>query len=274
MESQAKLIEELDINEYHQMPGISATGINLILDCPKRYWHEYMNPLRQGKDSAAYMLGRAVHMLILETDKFHEKFYCMDEKVNLTTKVGKEVYENAKHIANRREILRLDDVISVKEIATSVLNHSVWKRVGLGKVEHSLFFEGGTYTTPLKSRPDFYTDKIIIDVKTTDSIPGFMRSIYSYGYHRQAAMQVDALFKLDGKARNFSFLAVEKKAPYLCSWISLDEASIDKGREDYLHGADLYSECLLNDEWPGYGGSEELCIQASLPKWLNSGENF
>ena len=35
------IYDNLDINEYHADNSISSTGINLILDCPKRYYYEY-----------------------------------------------------------------------------------------------------------------------------------------------------------------------------------------------------------------------------------------
>lgn len=258
--------EYLDIEEYHQSPGISSTGINLILDCPKRYWQEYLNPDKEKKESSAYTIGRAIHLLILEPYLFHQQFYCMGTKVNLTTKVGKEIYEDAKMLANGREILRFDDATEVRRIAESALSHSMWNKVGDGFKEHSFFWNGGIYDTPLRSRPDFYNDKIIIDVKTTESISQFCRSVYSYGYHRQAAMQVDALSTFDGKNRLFSFFVIEKKAPYLTAWLSLDEDSIKKGREDYLEGAALYDECLKYNLWPGY---DEKCKVISLPKWAS-----
>lgn len=258
--------EGLDIEEYHQSPGISSTGINLILDCPKRYWHEYLNPDKEKKESSAYRLGRAIHLLILEPHLFHEKFYPMSDEINLTTKVGKQIYEQTKIAANGREILRFDESMEVHKIAGSALSHSMWSKIGEGYKEHSFFWNGGIYDTPLRSRPDFYNDKIIIDVKTTESISQFSRSVYSYGYHRQAAMQVDALSKFDGKNRLFSFFVVEKKAPYLAAWLSMDEDSIKKGREDYLEGAALYDECLKYNVWPGY---DEKCRVISLPKWIS-----
>ena len=104
----------------------------------------------------------------------------------------------------------------------------------------------------LRSRPDYFTDEIIIDLKTTAYLKGFDKSVFRYGYHRQAAMQLDGLESIDGKKRQYVLFAVEKDAPYLTSVFTLDEASIDEGRKDYYKAAEIYGQCLEFDIWPGY----------------------
>jgi exodeoxyribonuclease VIII len=199
-----------------------------------------------------FKLGRAVHMLVLEPEKFHEKFYVMMNDVDLRTKVGKEAYADAENSAKGRDIIRANDYREIAKISESVLSHSLWKTFDNRLVEQSIFWDAGLFNTRLRSRPDVYNDKIIIDIKTTDSIKAFSNSIYQYGYHRQAAMQIDGLRNFDEKERTFAFFVVEKKEPYLTACFVLDEASIEQGRREYHDGAVIYSECLQNKEWPGY----------------------
>lgn len=264
------IYDNLDINEYHRDESISSTGINLILDCPKRYYYEYYEKNRilgekeLLKQAEKYKLGRAVHMLVLEPKKFDDTFYCMTESVHLATKVGKEIYAKAEIEAAGREILRTGEWEDIKDMADAILKHHIWAELKNGKVEQSIFWKGGTYDTPLRARPDVFTDRFIVDIKTTESIKTFSKSIYQYGYHRQAAMQIDALKQLDGKQRFFAFFVVEKKAPYLTAGFTLDDRSIIQGRNEYLQGAAIYTECSALKEWNGY---EEQFQLLSLPNW-------
>jgi PDDEXK-like uncharacterized protein DUF3799 len=126
-------------------------------------------------------------------------------------------------------------------------------------------------TTRLRARPDIYNDKIIVDLKTTDSIANFSKSIHNYGYHRQAAMQLDALMILDGKERTFAFFVVEKKAPYLTACFVLDDAAIEQGRREYYDAALTYHDCIKTGIWPGY---EEKFQMISLPKYATKEEEL
>ena len=160
---------------------------------------------------------------------------------------------------------------NIKEMAAAISSHAVWNILKGGKVEHSIYWKDGSYNTLLKARPDRFTDDLIVDIKTTESIKAFPRVLYSYGYHRQAAMQMDALFKTDNKKRYFAFFVVEKKPPYLTACYTLDNKSIDLGREEYIYGAELYSQCLSENSWPGYDEQFKLI---KLPNYLKTNEEI
>ena len=274
------IVEDLDIERYHNMDGISSSGIKLILDCPKRYHHEYFiaRPLQTPNESKKirdkFVMGRAVHTLLLEESKFNDLFYTMSEKVNLTRKKDKEIYEEAIKRANGRQIIRFEDWEAIHNMHQALAEHPRWEEMKGGKVENSIFWDHKTvfYTSLLKARPDIYTDHIIMDIKTTDSIPKFKYTFDLMGYHRQAAMQYDALYMHDGVKRHFGFLVVEKKEPYLTAAFTLGLEELEQGRLEYSEGADLYAECLKYNSWPGY----EAQYQAlKMSKWkLNKEESY
>lgn len=261
------IVEDMDIEEYHDPKlGLSSSGVKLILDCPRRYYFEYFEKRIQDckKLNDKFKTGRAVHMLALEPKKFHDNFYVITEQINLTTKTGKAIYAEAEDKAKGREILRCGEWDDTMFMANSIKEHSIWKYFVNGKVEHSIFWKGGLFNTSLKARPDIFNDDVIIDLKTTDSIANFGKSIHNYGYHRQAAMQIDGLHLIDGRQRHFAFFVVEKKAPYLTSIFELDPTSIQFGRTQYLEAASIYSECLESNKWPGYVEEPQLI---SLPSY-------
>ncbi len=270
----AGLYNNISNEEYHSDEGISSTGVSLILDCPRRYYYEYhvrptldADSIRKERDK--FKFGRAVHMLALEPNIFHKEFYCMLEPINLTTKSGKEAYALAQNEADGRQILRSGEWAEISFMASAIRENPIWTHLQDGKAEHSVYWDGGVFNTRLRTRPDIFNDKIIVDIKTTDSIKSFKSSTFSYGYHRQAAMQIDGLKSVDGIERKFALFAVEKKAPHLTACFTLDEDSIALGRSQYLEAAAIYSECTLENNWPGYSN---LAEEITLPNWLKQGE--
>lgn len=262
------IYKNIDIDVYHSEEGISSTGISLILDCPARYKHASLLS-QQESVSSAYVVGRALHMHLLEPDIFHKHFYCFQEELDLRTKVGKEKMEAAK--ATGLEVLRSQDWNTVKAMAESARKHNFVMSLFKNSVnvEDSLYWDDEGVR--LRTRPDAYNDDFIIDVKTTNSIKDFERSIFSYGYHRQAAMQIDGLKALTGKTRQHVFFVIEKEAPHLTACFTLDEEALKLGRKQYFEGACIYKECLQSDIWPGY---EDKVRLVSLPSYLNKDENF
>ena len=255
---------DIDIDEYHAEEGISSTGVSLLLDCPARYYHEYNNRDLTAKDKKAYTIGRAVHMLALEPQKFEQTFYLMKESVDLRTAAGRKAYAEAKEAAQGRQVLRSDEISDSVSIAEAIANHPVWRAVGAGKTEQSVYWDCPLFATRLRARPDFFNDKICIDIKTTDSIKNFQRSVMTYGYHRQAAMQLDGLKTIDGLERHFAFVVVEKRAPHLVACFTLDEMYLNLGRREYQDAALLYNKCMESGEWPGY---ETQFQMINLPTW-------
>jgi exodeoxyribonuclease VIII len=262
----AGIYANVDIDIYHFEEGISSTGINLILDCPKRFAYEkFEKPKNKESEAEHFKLGRALHMLVLEPHKFDNCFHQMTEKVKLNTTKGKEAYAQAEVEADGRQILRAGEIEDIYGMAKAMKDHKLWQHIKDGEMEQSIYWEGGgMYATRLRARPDVFTSEIIVDIKSCRSINEFKRSIYGRGYHRQAAMQIDGLNYIDGIKRHFAFFVVESTAPYLTACFTLDEVSTEQGRKEYKQGSDTYTECLRLNNWPGYDTNFQL---ASIPKW-------
>jgi len=141
-------------------------------------------------------------------------------------------------------------------------------------IEHSIYFNEPETGVLMKSRPDFFNHFLAMDIKTTISAKqsDFEKAIFNYGYHRQAALGLDALTALTGcQYDNWVILAVEKDAPHLTALYVLDQASIELGRRQYKEAARRFKECVDTNRWEGYS---EQVVSITLPTWaFNSQSN-
>ena len=280
-----RIEKNLDIEDYHASEGISNSGIGLMLDCPARYYFEYVykyereisilpNGVKIEEDEEEIkakewaVTGQAVHTLSLEPDDFDSRFLVMP-KLDRRRTEDKLIYN--KLLLSGKTLLKPKQAQIAWMMAESMLRNSKFKKILQkgGNIEHSLFWQNPDGII-LRSRPDFYNDFMIVDVKTTVSVDPhrFATSIAEYGYHRQAALALDLLSALTGREyKYFAIIAVEKKWPYLSEFFQLDQNSIDIGRHEYLKGLQDYKVCKERDLWPSYtSGLHEI----ELPRWYKT----
>src|SRR5690606_25985267 len=109
------LYKGISNEDYHRSPGISNSGIRLILDCPKIYYYRYLSGEYERKESADKKIGTAVHTLVLEPDTFFDRYLIVDAmptKPNRrSTYETRRKYEDFITSAGGREILTEDDYL-------------------------------------------------------------------------------------------------------------------------------------------------------------------
>jgi exodeoxyribonuclease VIII len=227
---------ELEINngisdqDYHQGPGISSSGIKLVRCSPLHLWDQYINPQKEPIDSDSLCLGRATHCLILEPDSFDER-YAIEPNNNKRTNAGKAEYAQ-------------------------------WVSENTGKsiisAEQSIFWVDPSTNTLCKVRPDYLRADIIVDVKTTKDASklAFERDIANYKYHLSAAMYVEGYARAGLGGQHFVLIALESTRPFACAVYDIQDLALDRGRELFREGLEIYSQCKDADSWSGY--SEDI----------------
>ncbi|MDE2024876.1 MAG: PD-(D/E)XK nuclease-like domain-containing protein [Patescibacteria group bacterium] len=264
-----EIVKDMNINDYHDHPGLSNSGLKLILDCPARYYTEYLdenNPKDEEKKKE-FVLGSAVHSLVLEPEKFMQDNYVMP-KCDRRTSKGKEEYEMHMHCAGRKNLMTVEQYEKADAMKHSILKRIKWLPDMLKKahIEQSFFWVDEDTGVQLKSRPDAYTEDFYVDLKTVGSMKEFVKNVYRYNYHTQAAMAKEALHKLHGiKYSHFIYVIVEESYPYLAKPFCLDDASLDLGHKEFKRGAEIYKRCIESGEWSDYGSDVE---QIYLPHWM------
>jgi len=255
-----QLTDEAYFNEFRSY--LSSTDIRRILRSPAHY----KNPTIQ--DSPALAFGSLVHEFVLLPDAAEAR-YRPKANVDGRTKEGKAVRDWEASLAAQQGVkfIAEADYNAATSIATSVRTH-------MGAT--SLFTSGVAETAGIISdflgvncriKPDYRTDNHIVDLKTcVDARPDpFVRSVINFSYQVQAALYVDVAETIDGKKRDFYWVAVEKDAPYAVAVYKASDEMLEHGRQQYRKAIDLYKECAALDLWPAYSQQVQTL---ELPGWL------
>lgn len=246
---------DMSIEEYHNHPAISRSGVMLFKKSPLHFWNRYFNHEVEEKNSSALILGNAFHALILEPKLFEDK-YCIAPKVDKRTSAGKEELARFEAANFGKVLLSQEQYEQIFHMSESVSNSKIaYDLIKQGMHEKSAFWTDSKTDVQCKCRPDILTLDMVCDIKTSSdaSYQAFQRDIYNYGYHIQAAMISDGLLSAcDANIDEFIFIVIEKEPPYAVAIYCLNKESIELGRKEYQEVLDQYKDCRSKNEWPGY----------------------
>ena len=240
---------------YDAIDAINWSRLKLIEKSPAHFKAGFSG------DSAAFRLGTAAHMAVLEPEKFATAYTIY--KGRRYGKAWDEFEQQA--IDAGKQVLTQKEYDEASAIRDSVHRHA----------RASQYLRGGQAEVPLtwtlgafkcKGRADYIGD-CIVDLKSTqDSSPrAFARSCAKYGYYGQAAWYSDGVFRSTGKRKPFVFIAVESTFPHVVTVFTVDDSIIEHGREQYLSLLGKLDYCTKQNFWGGYTESEEVAL--GLPEW-------
>ena len=215
---------QFDENYYNDIKFISNSMLGHLNKSPKDLQRFYEKGC---PETSAMMFGRAFHKAILEPDAFSNDVAIFEGKVK-RGKVWEDFVELNKN--RKRDIITASEFEIIKAMEDNLFSNKEIARMLHGKKEVPMVWQDALSSVWCKGKADIINGSRIIDVKTTQdaSLDGFRRSAYKYGYNRQCA------FYLDGFGmKKFTFIVIEKKAPYNIGVYECSEDFIESGREEY-----------------------------------------
>lgn len=253
---------ELSRAEYDATKAINWSRLRLIGKSPAHFAHGV------GEDSSGFELGTASHACTLELEKFASDFVVYPGKVRR----GKawEAFE-AEAIRAGRTVLKQSDYNEAQAIRKAIFdNPRAAKLLSGGRAEFSMVWKLGDFLC--KGRGD-YLSEAIVDLKTTkDASPrAFAAACAKYGYFGQGAFYSDGYKILTGQRLPYYIVAVESGAPHVVQVYRLSEASLAKGRDQYLSLLGKLDYCTRNNFWGGYSDQPEMDLEA--PEYFTEGED-
>jgi exodeoxyribonuclease VIII len=257
--AQGCMVLNMPNDAYHSYAGISKSGLDLVARSPAHY--AYRSP---NEPTRAMVIGSATHAAILEPEVFAKQYMLLRDVTDRRTSAYKQAVEQfgADNVLTGTEA---DSVTGMQ--AALQLNHAAKFRLdAFGWCEVACFATDPVTGVLVKCKFDKLTlDYLGVDLKTTQDLRDFGKSVANYRYHVQAAFYADVFEWATGEQlKGFEFLAVEKDAPNASRIFVLDTPSFDYGRKLYRQALDIYAECLRNDEWPMPAGDVEYI---TLPYW-------
>lgn len=255
---------------YRADPGINISSLKNMRHTPRKARFR-MDMVRT--PSPAQALGTALHMAILEPDRFLET-YAVKPEVDARTKAGKEAIAEAA--AGGKELLPKFDFEAALTTAARLREHPFYRKFVDDGVYESSWFSDHPLGARCKGRVDIWlpNKNVIVDIKTceTSETRLFSRDAIKYLYHAQAAFYMDLVAAATGvPVDGFVILALEKTEDRDFRAFWLDPELIERGRSDYRVWLMQWLHCEETGTWPGY--QPEL-VTLTAPQWLVDYETF
>ena len=256
-------VEFLDVpeEEYHEAARkrefTSSHYLALYRKCPALY-HRDLLGIAARKDSAAFALGRAAHVAILQgKDAFDAQFRVDDGPINERT--GKPFASGTKawdeYFADEpRTVVSTADFGVIQDMRLSVLEHpAAAPYLEKGRAEGTIRvpdFCG----LPCQIRIDWFNpERGIVDLKTCADLDRFVWDAKDYGYVHQLAFyrQVLAAAFPQAAGAPVHIVAVEKQAPYRCGVWEIDSFSLGKAAGENVAALGQLAVSLADGgRWP------------------------
>lgn len=250
------LVHGIPDDEYHAMPGLSATGMKWILRSPAHY----RQMIDHRVEKPAFDFGHAVHAKILGVGM--DVAVIPDEMLAsngaVSTKAAKEFIAESR--AKGLVPVKADTIAEVDAIAEAVLAHPKASNLLAlpGDPEVSLFGTDPDTGVHLRGRIDYLARSanqvVNVDVKTTADVRRIKvsRTIADFGYDIQseAYRHLLRINGLDPAPTHLIF--VEKDPPHEVRVVQLAHPDwLDVGRTLMHRAIERYAECTATDTWPG-----------------------
>ncbi len=257
------LVLNMPNDVYHAWPdSVSKSGLDLVLRSPAHYQYSARRP-----STRAMEIGTAIHTALLEPERFQEDYVLLrDVKDRRASEYKQAVKQHGSEV-----VLVSSEADNVAGMQESVRSRPFVRDLlsAPGHREASLFVQDPETGTLVRCRYDLITDDgHAVDVKKTQDVrpAEFSKSVYNYGYHRQAAFYSDAWEWATGERIVFEFLAVEEQLPHAAKLYELDHTAIEIGRAEYRAALNSYAQCSESGLWPAHEceGAELI----TLPGWV------
>lgn len=255
------LVLNMPNNAYHSYAGISKSGLDLIDRSPAHFAYR-----EQSEPSRAMVIGSALHSAVLEPESFQKDYMLLRDVTDRRSSIYKEAVkvhgpDNVLTGSEADSIIYMQEALKHNLHADAILTEEGWTEIAVFATDP---------VTGVLVKCKF--DKLLknfnsVDLKTTQDIRDFAKSVANYRYHVQSAFYSDVFEWATGiEAGHFDFLAVEKTTPCVSKVFRLDTAAIQYGRKLYRENLNTYAECMASNEWPMPDGGLEYI---ALPDWAS-----
>lgn len=227
------IIKAKDDEFYYNTLGkltLSSSMIGDLLTSPAKYYKSTQQ--ESDSDSAALLIGGAIHCAILEPHKLPDLYESIDVSSRNT-----KAYKLAKEQSNKKILLQSEWQL-MNDIFLKLTGNERFEEIMTGaEVEKPVI--GLINNIPFRAKADIINniDGVIYDLKTTSSLADFRYSAKKYNYDSQAFIY-STLFGKES-AEQFKFVVVDKNT---LEWgiFHITDEFLERGREKVMRAIENY----------------------------------
>lgn len=237
--------------DYREKKGINFSTLKYFLECPAYYQYKLSHPEPPNKN---FLLGDMVHTILLESDKFDEKFEVYDiedrpdKRYTMAAKANKEWLES---LESEKDLVNINEVNFAKYLAQQFFSDQFLTDL----YNKATSFEQETFWdvegVMCKGKIDILGKGWIADIKTSSATSPsefIHKALYRYRYDFQAAMYADSQ-GID----TFYFLVIPKAAPFIPYTVIVSTETLRKATKEFYQAVKNLKICEERNEWPAYG---------------------
>lgn len=254
-----------EIKYYNEVDAVNHSLLKYIdISLKSFFWHKE----NKQKETDAMIFGTLIHCLILEKEKFDDRYIIIPD-LDKRTKAYKDIIEQHKD----KIVVKQEDFELAKMMCDNVLNKKCFNLLTSDLVEYEteLYWRDDLTGLDCKGIADIFIppnskfkNGMVVDIKTISSMNKF--SLYNYSYLTQAAFYCKGL-KIIRDLKDypaFCFIVIEKEAPYDCKFYILQKKDIELGIKINTNRLKKLKLALEKNIFCGYDDKFE---EISLKPW-------
>ena len=246
--------EPAEVYHAKAKDNLSSHWLAEFRRCPLLYRRKRLGLIPR-RESTAFLVGQAAHVLILEGRERYEAEFAVGGPINPKTEkpygpTTKAFAEWAERIG--KPVLSDDQAAVIEQMAASVKAHIFARELlATGIAEGVVRREYGGH--PCQIRLDWINPiegRGLVDLKTTDNLNSFEDSIDTYGYVYQLAFYRSVVGEAIGRTLPVHIIAVEKREPFRCGVWVIDESLLDQAQHENEQAMAELEACQQRGLWP------------------------
>jgi hypothetical protein len=206
------------------------------------------------KDSDALTFGSAYDCLLFEPEKFDERFAVMNDSKIIAeigggnpriTKAYKEWKKEFSETLGKKRILSMEENQRAVDMITRLMRTNAYD-LYLADAQYQVEATGFIGDIPvhgfLDAKGSAAFGDYVVDVKSTRSVKGFRRDVFTFGYDLQAYIYT----QLTGVS-NYVWIVQQSSYPYTIGLYVCSERTLESGKRKFDTGVDLIHSFLDGD---------------------------
>ena len=251
-------------DEVYHAKGKDYLGSHDLIEFMKNplLFHKKRVGLVTERESPAFDLGRAAHVLVLEGRDRFETEYAVGGPINPST--GQPYGANTKAFAEWAEqvgkpVLSDSDAALIEQMNAAVAGHEATNDLLAGGVAEGVV-RVEYCGLPCQARLDWLNpERGLVDLKTCHNLDVFEMDASAYRYAHQLAFYAALLMEASGRRFDVHIVAVEKQEPFRCGVWHIGPDVLKRARQQNEEAMHRLRDCQEQDVWPtGYEDVREF----------------